>query len=106
MRQLLAIAAVPQANVGRGQRASYVEARGHRQVRRAVTASSPRRRGPASRRAEAFDPDATGFMAEGHKTACRGLHEPGRATDVHQRVLVWRPGDVVEQFLVDPSPVS
>src|SRR5204862_7045954 len=36
---------------------------------------------------EAFDPDATGFMAKGNEGARRRLHERGRATRIHKRPL-------------------
>jgi len=45
-------------------------------------------------------------MAEGNKAAGRVLHEPARATHVHERVLAWRPVDVIEQLPVDPVEIA
>src|SRR3954447_20178366 len=55
---------------------------------------------------EAFDPDATGFMAEGHEGVRRGLDERGRAARVHKRPPPPWPGDLAEELLVDAAPVS
>jgi hypothetical protein len=45
-------------------------------------------------------------MAEGHEGARRRLHERGRAARIHKRPLVPGPGDLAEELLVDPAPVS
>ena len=55
---------------------------------------------------EAFDPDATGFVAEGDEGARRRLHERGRAARIHKWPLAPGPGDLGEELLVDPAPVS
>jgi len=56
---------------------------------------------PPMRTAQAFGADASRFVAEGGKRACRPLDERSRATHIHKRSLTRRRGDLIEELSVD-----
>src|SRR5439155_21690460 len=56
-------------------------------------------------RPEALGLDPPRVVPEVDERARRDLDEGGRPADVDERALLRRPGDVLEELPVDPSPV-
>src|SRR3954447_22104149 len=65
-----------------------------------------RRRSSATGGSETFGLDREGLVAERHQPIGRRIDETCRPADEYLRLLGGRPGDLAQEFAVDPAGVA